>query len=574
MLSAECTTSPDVPTLPNFQVNIAGKVFAGSNFKGRILLDCQAETSAESLLLRFHGSERTAIHSFDIDCNHNLIYQTGDESKKIISSDVLLHRFTGDLLTPGRFEFPFEIVIPSSLPGSQVVQFNPIGRTYGENCLAIEYNCTILLCRPGGLTQSFSDVRVKVEPCVALPMPMYFGPTKSKVNCMGGYLFCGEILFGARLESITAYANENLRIDFANSEVASVRINLIDFQIFGRFIIKSTQESFDQIEMKSSGSLTAKKILERPKWDSIHEEYERNYSIDIPISWDNILSSSNGALSSIHYELRIIIRMPFGVEDTVLSTPIIIHHRSENSVPLGPVTLRPEDFVSLGPVALRPEDSVSLGPMTLRPEDSVPLGPMTLRPEDSVPLGPMTLRPEDFVPLDPMTLRPEDSVPLGPVTSRHVHCKYAWADIRRTNVGRAQRVGQPSESDRLSVFPLPTRQKVIVAPTVVAVAKASTTFPLSALDTVDKMIQLLAVCDHWQKCTVLKDWLSYSYSLTNKDLLTPEILSKIFRFIGDIRNLCPFIRLVGEAMKSVDNCTCKRISAAANALQVVYIFFL
>ena len=147
------------------------------------------------------------------------------------------------------------------------------------------------------------------------------------------------------MESITAYANENLRIDFANSEVASVRVNLVDFQIFGRFIIKSTQESFDQIEMKSSGSLTAKRILKTPRWDYIYEEYERNYSIDIPISWDNILSSSNGALSSIHYELRIIIRMPFGVEDTILSTPIIIHHRNEDSVPFGPVTLRPEGSV-------------------------------------------------------------------------------------------------------------------------------------------------------------------------------------------------------------------------------------
>lgn len=514
MLTAECSTSLDAPTLYNFQLDIVGNVSAGSNFKGRILLDCQAETSAECLLLRFHGSERTAIHSIGIDYNHNSTYQTGDESKKIISSDVLLHRFTGDLLMPGRYEFPFEIAIPSSLPGSQVVHFNPVGHSFGENCLAIEYNCTILLCRPGGITQSFSDVRVKVEPCVALPMPMYFGPTESKVDYMGGHFSCKRVLFGARMESITAYANENLRIDFANSEVASVRVNLVDFQIFGRFIIKSTQESFDQIEMKSSGSLTAKRILKTPRWDYIYEEYERNYSIDIPISWDNILSSSNGALSSIHYELRIIIRMPFGVEDTILSTPIIIHHRNE---------------------------------------DSVPFGPVTLRPEGSVPLG-------------PVTLRPEDSVPLGPVTSRPVHCKYAWADIRRIKVARAQRVGQPSESDRLPVFPLPTRPKAIVAPTIVAVAKASTVFPLSALDTVDKMIQLLAVCDHWQKCTVLKDWLSYSYSPTNKNLLTPEILSNIFKYIGDIRNLCPFIRLVGEAMKSVDNCTCKRISAAANAL--------
>jgi Arrestin (or S-antigen), N-terminal domain len=156
------------------QIENNGSNCAGETLKGRILLDVRKAFLANDFLFRFYGNERTAVR-----INKGSEYSVTKTDKVIIfSQEVVLHRFLGGSVSPGRYEFPFEVAIPKGLPGSQSYS------SHGD-FFRISYHCEAKLHRPDQLAwtvKNSCEVLLNDEPYVSIPTPMFLGPITTKVT--------------------------------------------------------------------------------------------------------------------------------------------------------------------------------------------------------------------------------------------------------------------------------------------------------------------------------------------------------------------------------------------------------
>jgi hypothetical protein len=116
----------------------SGNICAGGALKGRLLLDVRKTISADYLMFRFYGHEKTVVgYTVQVPYYETVTVMVGDQyqtrqeqrfrtehrtaygSVNIFSAEVILHTFREGSIAQGQYSFPFEVSIPRGLPGSQ-----------------------------------------------------------------------------------------------------------------------------------------------------------------------------------------------------------------------------------------------------------------------------------------------------------------------------------------------------------------------------------------------------------------------------------------------------------------------
>lgn len=331
-----------------------GNICAGDPLKGRLLLDVRKTISADYLMFRFYGHERTAvIYTVQVPYYETVTvmvgdqyqtrqeqrfrteYRTAHDSVNIFSAEVILHTFRDGSIAEGQYAFPFEVAIPRGLPGSQ--HYNS-----GGNSCSISYHCEAKLHRPGMLTWSVKNSRevlMNDEPYKSFPTPMFIGPTTTKVTFMC-VISRGTMTFGGKVNTTNVCANERLRLDYgicneSTSRVKALEIDVICYigfsadghtfntshKTFSRRIEAASLIGADPLKEKGDGVVDYKAILKQIN--------QAECGVDIPIGND-IRSTYNGRLSSVRYELSMSIKTTFGTRNKTIKIPIIMHRNGSN----------------------------------------------------------------------------------------------------------------------------------------------------------------------------------------------------------------------------------------------------
>jgi hypothetical protein len=357
-----------------------GNVSAGSKLKGKVLLDVQKATSADYLMFRFYGQEKTKVtYSVTIQDGEGKSHterRTAHEVVNIFSSEVILHSYTGGNVPQGRFEFPFEVAIPAGLPGYQGYNAN------SQDYFGVEYHCEAKLHRPGMLAwdvKNSCQILLNDEPYEAFPTPLFLEPTTSNV-----YLMCciprGTMTIGAKVNSTNVCANEKLRVDYAIHNESTSRVKALEIVLkrtvafsamghksyethneFHRRIEAAQLVGADPIAKIGEGSVDYNSLLKQIK--------EGEFGMDIPIGND-IRTTYNGRLGSVKYELSVSIKTPFGTQNVTIQIPVILHRRGgnfANQVPvMEEVHAKPADWKAVEePIAVLVLDA----PKNVSPEE-------------------------------------------------------------------------------------------------------------------------------------------------------------------------------------------------------------
>lgn len=326
-----------------------GSFCAGSPIRGRLLLDVQKRISADYLMFRFYGHEKTAVvytvqvpYEVIVTVTNNGRYETRSETRyrtecrtahdsaNLYSSEVILHRFDGGTVAQGRYAFPFEFTIPSGLPGSQ-------SYSSGGDQFSISYHCQAKLHRPGMLTwnvKNSCEVLLNDEPYISIPTPMFLGPITTKVTFMK-VISRGTITFGGKVNSSNVCANESLTFNYGISNESTSRVKAVEIylncyisfsadghhsssshNIFTRRIEAASLQGADRLLKKGEREFDSDALLRRIN--------EGEFGLDIGIPND-VRSSYKGRLASVSYELSMAVMTTFGSKNKKIRTEIIFH---------------------------------------------------------------------------------------------------------------------------------------------------------------------------------------------------------------------------------------------------------
>ena len=315
-----------------------GSICGGGKMRGKLLLDIRKVTSADFLMFRFYGHERTRIsytETYHEQDKTVTVEKTATEKASIFSSEVVLHRFAGGSVEKGRFAFPFEVSIPSGLPGTQRC-------LKGGNYCGIEYFCAAKLHRPGMFAwevKNSTEVFMNDEPYEAFPVPLFLGPSTSKV-CFMGMFPRGTMTFGGKVNTSNACGNEILRVNYAIHNESTSRVKALEFDITCEIAFRAASERrsysnsifHKRIKVSNMNGIEPLKRIGERKVDFnalLNQLNEGEYGIDIPIDRE-IRSTYNSQLSSVKYELSITIMTTYGSKNSTIRVPIIMHRRGTN----------------------------------------------------------------------------------------------------------------------------------------------------------------------------------------------------------------------------------------------------
>ena len=302
-----------------------GIISAGDKIRGRVLLDVRKVTSADFLMIRFYGHEKVNIRYNTAAPNGGVAHHNAKEEVVIFSSEVVLHSFAGGSVEMGRFEFPFEVAIPSGLPGSQSY------KNRGDFC-KIEYFCGAKLHRPGMFDWSVKnscEVLMNDEPYEAFPVPLFLGPTISDVFFMG-LISRGEMTIGAEVSTSNACGNDTLRLNYALQNTSTSRVKALEIELICHIKLQAGYHYSDYkypvfqhrilYPMSTIGERNINLV-------TLRDQIKRGeFGVNIPIAED-VRNTYNGLHSSITYELSLSIKTSFGSTNSTIKVPIIMHRR-------------------------------------------------------------------------------------------------------------------------------------------------------------------------------------------------------------------------------------------------------
>ena len=310
-----------------------GSICAGSKLRGNLLLDVRGETSAEYLTFHFYGQERAHTLYAVSDNPGEHCHKIARITSKIISYEVVLHRFTEGYVPKGRHVYPFEVNIPSGLPGTQ-------SDRKGHEYFGIGYICKAKLHRPGKFARDVEnscEVLMNDEACEASPGPLILGPKRCELFSMNA-LPLGKMMFGGKVNKVYGYGNETLRVNYAIRNESTLRVEAVEFAITCDVGFKTAEKIFrrnkypifrKRIDGASIiGIEPLEKIGERDVDYSalLTQLNEGLYGVDIPIHED-IRPTHDSVISYVKYELSMTIVTGLELIDSTLRVPIIMRRR-------------------------------------------------------------------------------------------------------------------------------------------------------------------------------------------------------------------------------------------------------
>ena len=315
----------------NFEFENNGAVCPGEKLKGKVLLDIYRDIIPESLTLLFRGLEIAEYKQQSGQHRKHL-----RKSVEIYSSKVVLHKFKGGSVAKGHFEYPFEIAIPSGLPGSQCYTASHLISSVTHYC-ALKYFCKVKLLRSGKKSiKNDSEIFLLDEPYKTLPVPLFLGPSAAKIYYLG--TVCnGTIMFAGKVNASNACGNEMLQVNYAiqNESASRVKALVIDLTchiaVRAGFIVQHLKLPICNRRIDAAGITGVQPIVRIGNGEVdcnalLTQLSDAEVGIDIPI--DRLIRSSyDGELSSVKYELSMTIITTCGSNNSTIRVPIIIHSR-------------------------------------------------------------------------------------------------------------------------------------------------------------------------------------------------------------------------------------------------------
>ena len=304
-----------------FEFENNGSVCAGGKLKGKVLLHVRIATTANFLSLRFHGHEVAEFRNRD-----NPHYKVAE----IFTSEVVLHSFTEGSIAVGHYEYPFEVAIPSGLPGSQDF-------AEGYNYGGIEYICKVKLHRPGYFVttvKTYCDILLLDEPYETFPVPLFLGPVTTKMFTMGTK-FDGTITFAGRVDTSNACGHDVLQVNYAIHNESTTRVKALNIDLTCHFTVTAghIEQKFKQlicdqrIDAAGVAGVKAKQTTGDGEVDCnslLIQLTDTESGILIPVVGYPRCSYS-GAITSTKFELSMTIITTCGSNNPTIRVPIIIH---------------------------------------------------------------------------------------------------------------------------------------------------------------------------------------------------------------------------------------------------------
>ena len=319
--------------LLGIEIENNGSICAGRKMRGNLLLDVRGETSAEYLMFHFYGQERAHTLYAVSDNSGEHCHKIARMTWNVFSFEVVLHRFTEGYVPNGRHVFPFEVNIPSGLPGTQ-------SHRKGHEYFGIEYICEAKLHQPGKFARDVKnscEVFMNDEAYEASPGPLLLGPQRCELFSTNA-LPLGKVMFGGKVNKLYAYGNETLRVNYAIHNESTLRVEAVEFAIMCHIGFKTTEKllrrnKYPIFHKRIDGASIIgieplEKIGERDiDYNALLTQLNEGlYGVDIPIHED-IRPTYNSAISYVKYELSMTIVTGLETIDTTLRVPIIMRRR-------------------------------------------------------------------------------------------------------------------------------------------------------------------------------------------------------------------------------------------------------
>jgi Arrestin (or S-antigen), N-terminal domain len=310
-----------------------GSICAGRKMRGNLLLDVRGATSAEYLMFHFYGQERAHTLYAVTDSPGERCHKIARFTWNIFSSEVVLHRFAEGYVPNGRHVFPFEVNIPSGLPGTQ-------SHRKGHEYFGIEYFCEAKLHRPGKFASDIKnscEVLMNDEADQASPGPFFLGPIRCELFSVDA-LPLGKVMFGGKVNTLYAYGNETLRVNYAIHNESTLRVEALEFAITCHVGFKMAGKlcrhyKYPIFHKRIDGASIIgieplEKIGERDfDYNALLNQLNEGlYGVEIPIDED-IRPTYNSVISFVKYELSMTILTGLGPIDSTLRVPIIMRRR-------------------------------------------------------------------------------------------------------------------------------------------------------------------------------------------------------------------------------------------------------
>jgi hypothetical protein len=322
------------------QLNQDQAIYGGSKLTGTIYLNVDKEyISADSLNVKFYGREVCQVEIRDGE--NGVIGETAQS--ELICLDFVLHRFNGRALK-GRFEFPFEFVLPAGLPGKQGVRGRKLMSwgAYDGNWLLVEYFLEARLHRNGFMVSDIKNSReilLSDPPYYSTKIPSFMEPISLPV------FFCkcyktGTMTLLANVDTINVFVNEMLQIEFAvrndsTSKVQAVEVTVkaihqfavplrgydLTMQFMGGSRTHATYNTTSNVLFQRIASTGAPNEFRMP--DSNVDSLSKLLKVtsgNIP----NIRPSYNGHFGSVRYVVDVKVITAIGTKDLEICIPITV----------------------------------------------------------------------------------------------------------------------------------------------------------------------------------------------------------------------------------------------------------
>ena len=205
-------------------------VTAGDPISGTVYCQIAEEIDAECLVITIFGTEYSKVvwhETHGSGDNRKRVRRHRTHTRPLLHIDVPLATFPTRKLVPGRYEFPFSLVLPTGLPSSMYC------RSEG-NC-KILYGIKAKLTRPGTFSWSIKTSRPLVVSAMRLPpqpVPVFVEPDTQKVK------FCccinrGSMTLGTTLDDAAIGRGETMGVGVAckndsTSPIQGIRITVVE----------------------------------------------------------------------------------------------------------------------------------------------------------------------------------------------------------------------------------------------------------------------------------------------------------------------------------------------------------
>jgi len=253
----------------------------GEQVTGRVELDLFEACPANGLLIKWKGFEKTMIER-TVD-NDTIIYR---EEETFFKQIMVLAKIDGREMMPGRYDFPFQFILPSSLPGifwDERVEWD------GDHIrAAIVYKVKVWLDMPGKEIKVHEHINV-LEQMIAVPEPIHVHKEKSFL-----------LSKSSKKMKITVDIDKNI---FFPGEIIQVHVNVENES--NKEVQKLKVKLKREVTVRADG-VTAHHTNEmnRQEYEGLHKRSSK--TVVLPFQLDmNAYPSTHGKLVTCKYHLDV-----------------------------------------------------------------------------------------------------------------------------------------------------------------------------------------------------------------------------------------------------------------------------